>query len=963
MKWVYSRFMLAWLALALAACNSTAPVVGEHAPSQEAAAVVHSPNDQRSYQYFKLPNRLRVMVISDPDVKKAAVSLNVAAGSQDDPADREGLAHFLEHMLFLGTEKFPVAGEYQEYIATHGGQHNAFTSFENTNYFFDISAAYLEPALDRFSQFFISPLFTAKYVEREKHAVESEYRAKYNDEARRGLDVFKAVINPGHPFANFSVGSLETLAERPDSQVRDDLIAFYKSHYSANVLSLVVLGPQPAAELRAMVEEHFAAVPDRDLTPADIDVPLFSPGSLPMEVLVTPQQDIRKLDMVFPVPEARLHWQAKPLHMLGDVLGHEGEGSLLQYLKRRGWADGLAAGAGLEYRGGSAFTITISLTEAGYGARDQVVEAVFQGINRIAGEGINRQRFDEQRQIADIEFRFQDKSESIPYVLQVASALEHYPPSMVLKAPYALTDYDPALYTDFLSRLRPDNVLITVTGPQLAADRNSPYYQTPYSVRSLDAARELQWQSAGVNPDIVMPRPNPFVPASFERLSASSAEEKPEPLLDQHGLRLWHGDDSRFAAPRASLRLGLYSPLANDSARHAVLLQLYAAIVADSLNPKLYPALLAGFSTQIHHSRAGLQVSIDGFSDKQDQLLALMLEEIQRAPIDPQRFDDIKRQIVRGWQNSKLTAPYTYLPGALRNALYTPYWDEDAKLLAVESLRPRDLEAYRKEFLASTRIDVLTYGNTSRQQAMALGRQLEPLVQGSKASGDLPGIELTLLNDGERRRYPVALEHNDAAIVYYVQGKSDDNHQRVLMGLTGQIIQTPYYQSLRTEQQLGYVVYAATTVLERWPGLSFTVQSPVADPASLVEASEELIKQFGSTVDAMNQTEFDKHRSALVSLINRPHKNLYSQAGYFWDQVRQDYQNFDRREQLTDALQQLQLEQWQDFYGDNFLPLPRRALVVSQQGARKSAAGAWADKPVIGTVKEFKEAHPQQAYP
>jgi secreted Zn-dependent insulinase-like peptidase len=183
------------------------------------------------------------------------------------------------------------------------------------------------------------------------------------------------------------------------------------------------------------------------------------------------------------------------------------------------------------------------------------------------------------------------------------------------------------------------------------------------------------------------------------------------------------------------------------------------------------------------------------------------------------------------------------------------------------------------------------------------------------------------------------------------------------MGLTGQIIQTPYYQSLRTEQQLGYVVYAATTVLERWPGLSFIVQSPVADPASLVRASEELIQQFGSTVEAMTPAEFEKHRSALVSLINRPHKNLYSKAGYFWDQIRQDYQRFDRREQLTQALERVKLVQWQAFYRDNFLPVPRRALVVTQAGAQKPAPGAWGDMPVLSNVARFKQAHPQQAYP
>ena len=963
MKRHYVYTSLLWLALLLTACSTTPPETASSPAGEGTLDVIKSPNDQRSYDYFELPNRLQVLVISDPEAEKAAVSLNVATGSQDDPADREGLAHFLEHMLFLGTKKFPVAGEYQQFIATHGGQHNAFTSFEDTNYFFDISSPYLEPALDRFSQFFISPLFTAKYVEREKHAVESEYRAKYNDEGRRGLDVFKTVINPDHPFAQFSVGSLDTLAERPDAEVRDDLLKFYESHYSANDMNLVVLGAQTTAELRAIVEQLFSAVPDRDLTPANIEEPMFTPGSLPMEVFITPQQDIRSLDMVFPIPESRLYWQAKPVHMLGDILGHEGEGSLLQYLKRKGWADGLSAGTGLEYRGGGALNISISLTEAGYGARDQVVNAVFQAINRIAAQGINLRRFEEQQKIGDIQFRYHEKSENVHFVLGLAGALEHYPPSMVLKAPYELSDYEPQLYTEFLAQLVPDNVMITVTGPGLATDSKSPHYQTPYAVRPLSAGQLQQWRNAGVNPAIVMPAPNPYIPEEFERLTADSPQATPVKLLQQDKLRLWHGDDPQFAAPRASLRLGLYSPLANDSARHVVLLQLYAAVVADSLNPKLYPALLTGFNTSVGASRHGLEVGIDGFSDKQEQLLELILVEIQRSSIDPGRFDDIKQRLMRDWQNSKLQAPYQYLPGALRNALYTPYWNEDDKLAVVAALGPQDLEAYRKEFLANLRVDILSYGNISAQRAISLQQQLDPLLQASAGASELPGIELTLLDDQQRWRYPLDLDHADAAIVYYVQGQSDDNEQRVLMGLTGQIIQTPYYQSLRTEQQLGYVVYASTTVLERWPGLSFIVQSPVADAATLVSASEQLMQQFEQIAEQMTPAEFEQHKRALVSLINRPHKNLYSEAGFFWDQILQNYDNFDRREQLTLALQQLELDQWREFYRENFLPLPRRALIISQTGERKAAPGGWADIPSIGDVNRFKQRHSQQAYP
>ena len=131
------------IALVFAAC-ATAP--------QPAQQPVQSPNDDYQYRLLTLPNEMQVLLISDPDTVKAAASLDVAVGSGDNPPGRGGLAHFLEHMLFLGTDKYPDPAEYEEYITEHGGTRNAYTSFENTNYFFDVNAQYLPEALDRFAQ-------------------------------------------------------------------------------------------------------------------------------------------------------------------------------------------------------------------------------------------------------------------------------------------------------------------------------------------------------------------------------------------------------------------------------------------------------------------------------------------------------------------------------------------------------------------------------------------------------------------------------------------------------------------------------------------------------------------------------------------------------------------------------------------------------------------------------------------
>ena len=117
--------------------------------------VEHSPNDHRFYRYLVLANRLRVLLIEDARCEKSAVALAVNVGHFQDPPGREGMAHFLEHMLFLGTDTYPHPGEYQDFISRHGGNNNAWTGTEFTNYYLDIHHDTFAEGLHRFASFFI----------------------------------------------------------------------------------------------------------------------------------------------------------------------------------------------------------------------------------------------------------------------------------------------------------------------------------------------------------------------------------------------------------------------------------------------------------------------------------------------------------------------------------------------------------------------------------------------------------------------------------------------------------------------------------------------------------------------------------------------------------------------------------------------------------------------------------------
>ena len=349
-------------------------------------------------------------------------------GSGSDPQGRPGLAHFLEHMLFLGTAKYPDSGEYGRFLNEHGGSSNAITSFAHTSYFFDVDAAHLEGALDRFAQFFISPRFDREYVERERQVVHlGVCLAGAAATGCAALPPGDRPSTPRHPLSRFPVGSAETLADRPGADIRGELIEFYERTYSSHLMKLVVVGREPLDVLESWARTRFAAVPRRDFEPPRITAPLYREGLLPARLDIEPVREIRNISLSFAIPPLHPHYRAHPLALVSHLLGHEGRGSLLSALKARGWAEGLSAGPSMNHPDFATFGITIQVTEAGLANRDDVIASVFAYLELIRRQGIEPSYYDELARMARIGFRFLEKTGVRSHAISLASALHRYP--------------------------------------------------------------------------------------------------------------------------------------------------------------------------------------------------------------------------------------------------------------------------------------------------------------------------------------------------------------------------------------------------------------------------------------------------------------------------------------------------------------------------------------------------------
>ncbi|RXM36269.1 Insulin-degrading enzyme [Acipenser ruthenus] len=207
--------------------------------------IIRSPEDKRLYRGLEFANGIQAILISDPTTDKSSAALDVHIGSLSDPHNISGIAHFCEHMLFLGTEKYPKENEYSQFLSEHAGSSNAFTSGEHTNYYFDVSHEHLAGALDRFAQFFLCPLFDESCKDREVNAVDSEHEKNLMNDAWRLFQLEKATGNPNHPFSKFGTGNKLTLETRPSKEgidIRQELLKFHSNSYSSNLMALCVLG-------------------------------------------------------------------------------------------------------------------------------------------------------------------------------------------------------------------------------------------------------------------------------------------------------------------------------------------------------------------------------------------------------------------------------------------------------------------------------------------------------------------------------------------------------------------------------------------------------------------------------------------------------------------------------------------------------------------------------------------------
>ncbi|QXH57021.1 pyrroloquinoline quinone biosynthesis protein PqqF [Pseudomonas maumuensis] len=232
-------------------------------------------------RHLTLANGLHLTLRHAPRLKRAAAALRVHAGSHDAPARWPGLAHFLEHLFFLGTARFPLDDGLMRYVQGLGGQVNASTRERTTDFFFEVPPPALAGGLERLCQMLVEPDFSLERQRREREVIHAEFIAwSRNPEAQRQFTLLQSV-SARHPLSAFHAGNRYSLPlESPAFQ--QGLRQFHQCHYQGGQLTLSLVGPQSLDELAQLGRRYgelFAQGTGtvRDRPPALLEAPLRQP--------------------------------------------------------------------------------------------------------------------------------------------------------------------------------------------------------------------------------------------------------------------------------------------------------------------------------------------------------------------------------------------------------------------------------------------------------------------------------------------------------------------------------------------------------------------------------------------------------------------------------------------------------------------------------------------------------------
>lgn len=859
---------------------------------------------------IKLQNGLEVFLISDPDAKQSAVAYLQKVGQWHDGA-HPGTAHFLEHLLFLGSQAYPEEDGLMTFVKENGGAPNAYTALDHTVYLYSVNHDAFNESINQLSSFFIDPLLSQGSIDRELNAVEQEHQMGVENDMNRMFQVFKAVANQNHPNAQFGCGNKETLSQIPHGVVRE----WFETYYGAKNAHLVIYSNQSLEDLKVLVDDKFSPIRHDCKTPP-IAPEIIGTKAKGNMVYIKPIKDLKYLQIFWEMPQdisRDLDYQTT--HLLSQGLNRESEKSLFEQLKR----EGLIQDGGFYFHRYSAnhmlATLGFQLTEEGVKNLQAVQERGYQALAGLKETGIPPYIFEETNRLLDIEYKFQKRTEALSVVSKHVEGLLHEPLESYPQKSATISRYSPSKIRETLSLLTPENALTFVIAPEelvsVKFDQKEPWAGVEYTVIPIEDKELAHLASLPPHQNIALAPPNPYLPENFDLKTVF--DDRLTLLSDSPEGIAYYSPESHYQVPEVSSIICIHTPQLTQDVRSQVLSSLYTQLASYINAPFFSKISQGGCSASVSKHKLSFIIMLSGFNDKSEQILLDTVDLMKNLRPTKEQFESQKQELLTAYQNQQFDRPLQQAFLLSHHTFHNYYHLPEQSIEALNKVSYEDFLTYTEKLFDQAYLKGLFTGNLSKLEAKHQWRSLTKSIVHETYPVRDHAIASSLLvpNQGGPFKLNRQIPMQGGAALLTIQQGFHTFEKEASQQVLGKALSSDFFQELRTNQQTGYAVMAKAQESESQLSQIFLAQSTTHTPQELLTRFEIFIENFVKKLDeTVSEGRFDQLKAALLEELSQPQPNLQQKSYELFTYFVDKNGDFRFKEQQIGALKQLTYEQF-----------------------------------------------------
>lgn len=441
--------------------------------------VILSNKNTSQYHIFTLKNGIQGLIIKDDKITTDGVCITIKAGAQND-RDVLGLAHFTEHMLFLGSKKYPEPTQFVDYVSQYNGKFNGYTTLDRTAFYFKIHKDYFEKSLDIFSQFFIQPLFDSKYINKEVNSVNSEFERNCQQDSRKKEAIIKRISNPNSLMFKFRTGNTKTLlnySKENNIDLKKRVEEYYVKFFNPKNMGIIIMGSKKINEYVDLSEKYFGTIKEKIPETYNLNKnefmkinwelpnqPAFEIFNIRKLVFFETVNEHKEIEITFIVPDLIAQLPNNPALYFKTLINYQGQGSLLDTLRINGFISSLRSQAKFFYKGLTGFKITGYITDIGIKNVDKILLIINAYINFLKKQALKPELYKNVKEAYDKQFftKKQLKPNLMKNLKNLSLSIDEYKKKHMFSQNKLLNEYDKDSLLEFLKYLKVENSYITI---------------------------------------------------------------------------------------------------------------------------------------------------------------------------------------------------------------------------------------------------------------------------------------------------------------------------------------------------------------------------------------------------------------------------------------------------------------------------------------------------------------------